>query len=685
MKTKKTITFFLLLVMTTLVGAQTLSNNTVSVTYNDTIATVVVADNISQYITTTISGAHVSLAQSSEVSEEITYRLSGTSSDGEFYMSGSYKATLELDNLNLTNLNPVNSGAAIHVENGKRIKVKVLAETTNTLVDAATGSQKGCFYVKGHPEFSQQGTLNVIGNKKHAIKSGEYLSVKDATINVTSAQGDGISCNQYFLMESGSVNISGTSDDGIQCDLDGTASTGITEDHEDEDTGNIYISGGNITITSSALAAKGIKSEGDIYISDDAIINVTVSGNGKWDDEELETSAACGISADGNITITNGTISLIATGSGGKGIKCDGILNVSGGNINVETSGQLYYSNGTTENHNYTGNTDNVNNDYYSSPKGIRVGVKTENGNTYTYSGGIVISGGKIKVSTNGTNGEGIESKNTLEISGGEIYVNAYDDGINAGQDVNITGGYIYSRSTNNDAMDANGNFYINGGLVYAIGSRVPEVALDANTEEGKRLYINGGTVIVVGGMEQGASLSQTCYQTSSVNNNTWYSLAYGNEVIAFLTPETTSPGGPFGAPGGGPGGNPGGGPGGNTTNGLIISTPTTPTLSSGVTVSSGEGIFEEKCYLDANVSGGNTVSLTNYGNSGGNNSLEDLENPNITIIVLNDEILVEGCENCEVNIFDIQGRKVSNKGLNSGVYFVKAGNNPTKKIVIIK
>ena len=671
--------------MTTLVGAQTLSNNTVSVTYNDTIATVVVADNISQYITTTISGAHVSIAQSSEVSEEITYRLSGTTSDGEFYMSGSYKATLELDNLNLTNLNPVNSGAAIHVENGKRIKVKVLAETTNTLVDAASGSQKGCFYIKGHPEFSQQGTLNVIGNKKHAIKSGEYLSVKDATINVTSAQGDGISCNQYFLMESGSVNISGTSDDGIQCDLDGTASTGITEDHEDEDTGNIYISGGNITITSSALAAKGIKSEGDIYISDDAIINVTVSGNGKWDDEDLETSAACGISADGNITITNGTISLIATGSGGKGIKCDGILNVSGGNINVETSGQLYYSNGTTENHNYTGNTDNVNNDYYSSPKGIRVGVKTENGNTYTYSGGIVISGGKIKVSTNGTNGEGIESKNTLEISGGEIYVNAYDDGINAGQDVNITGGYIYSRSTNNDGMDANGNFYINGGLVYAIGSRVPEVALDANTEEGKRLYINGGTVIVVGGMEQGASLSQTCYQTSSVNNNTWYSLAYGNEVIAFLTPETTSGGGPFGGPGGGPGGNPGGGPGGNTTNGLIISTPTTPTLSSGVTVSSGEGIFEEKCYLDANVIGGNTVSLTNYGNSGGNNSLEDLENSNITIRVLNDEILVEGCENCEVNIFDIEGRKVSNKGLNSGVYFVKAGNNPTKKVVIIK
>ena len=42
----------------------------------------------------------------------------------------------------------------------------------------------------------------------------------------------------------------------------------------------------------------------------------------------------------------------------------------------------------------------------------------------------MVISGGKIKVTTSGYNGEGIESKNYLNISGGEIYVDAYDDGI---------------------------------------------------------------------------------------------------------------------------------------------------------------------------------------------------------------------------------------------------------------
>ncbi|MBO7276462.1 MAG: carbohydrate-binding domain-containing protein [Bacteroidales bacterium] len=685
---KKITTFVIALVMTIFLGAQTVSNSTVSVTYNDTTATVVVADNIAQYLTTTISGAHVSIAQSSDVSEEITYKLSGASNDGEFYMSGSYKATIELNGLSLTNLNPVNSGAAIHIENGKRIKVKISEGTTNSLVDAASGSQKGCFYVKGHPEFSQSGTLNVVGNKKHAIKSGEYLSLKDATINVTSAQGDGISCNQYFLMESGVVNISGTTDDGLQCDLDGDSSTGIIEDHEDEDSGNIYISGGNITINCPGIAAKGIKSEGDIYLSDECVINVTTTGNGRWDEEDLETSAACGLSADGNITISGGNITLVATGSGGKGLKCDGILTVSGGNLSAETSGALYYNNGTTENLNYTGNTDNVDNAYYSSPKAIRVGVKTENGNSYTYSGGIVISGGVIKARTSGTNAEGIESKNTLEISGGEIYVDAYDDGINSGQDMTITNGYVYSRSANNDAIDANGDVYINGGLVYAIGSRAPEVAIDANSEEGKRLFLNGGVVISIGGLEQGASLSQACYQSSTVNSETWYSMSYGNEVIAFYVPTISSGGFPGGFSGKGPGGpgGPGGGPGGGNSSGLIVSAPSTPTIMSGVTVDGGNSIFEENCYLNAIINGGSSVTMTNYGNSGGgNNSLEDFDMTNFTIRNLNGEIIVDGCENCEVKVYDIEGRLVNNSNLTSGVYVVKVGNYPSQKIVVVR
>ena len=575
------------------------TDNTVEIGYNGSTATITVAGNVAQYLTITQEGAHISIVQSDDLAQEITYTLSGTSSDGEFYMSGSYKATIELNGLTLTNVTPVYSGAAVHIQNGKRINVKVINGTTNTLIDAESGSQKGCLYVKGHAEFKQNGTLNIVGNVKHGIKSGEYISVKNATINVTSAVGDGISCNEYFLMESGTINISGTSDDGLQCDLDGDTSTGMTTNHEDEDSGNIYIEGGTITINCTALAAKGIKSEGDIYISEESAINVTTSGNGTWDEDDLETKAACGISADGNIDISGGTITLTSTGSGGKGMKCDGIMTISGGDITVVTTGGLYYNDGTNENLNYTGNTDNISSNYYSSPKGVKAGVKDTSGSTTTYSGGMTISGGDINVTTSGHNAEGIESKNYLNISGGEIYVNAYDDGINSGRDMTITDGYVYSHSTNNDGMDANGNFYINGGLVFAIGASSPEVALDANTEEEKNLYINGGTIIAVGGIESGSQLSQTCYQASSVSGNTWYSITYGSNVTAFKTPSISS----------------GGGPGGGGYS-MIVSASSTPTMKSGITVSSGTGIFDNNCYLNATVSGGSNVSLTQYNGS---------------------------------------------------------------------
>ena len=568
------------------------ADNSVTVSYNGNTAVVTVDDNVAQYLTVTQSGAHVSIAQSSDVTEEITYTLTGTSTDGEFYMSGSYKATIELNGLTLTNTTPIYSGAAVHIQNGKRINVKVITGTTNTLTDAASGSQKGCLYVKGHAEFKQYGTLNVVGNAKHGIKAGEYISIKNAIINITSAEGDGISCNQYFLMESGSVSISGTSDDGIQCDLEGDTSTGMTPNHEDEDSGNVYVSGGTITINCPAVAAKGIKSVGDIYISDNAVVDITTTGNGMWDTTDLEAKAACGLNADGNINVSGGTITLTATGSGGKGMSCDNVLTISGGDITVSTTGGLYYNNGTTENLNYTGNIDNISSNYYCSPKGVKAGTKTTSGYSTTYSGGIDISGGSISVTTTGNNAEGIESKNYLNITGGEVTVDAHDDGINAAQDLTITDGYVYSRGSNNDGIDANGDVFIQGGLIYAVGASSPEVAIDANSEENKKFYFSGGTLIAIGGLERGSQLDQACYQASSYSTNKWYSLTFGNTVIAFKTPASA------GSP-------------------MVVSASSTPTLKSGVTVNGGTSIFEGRCYLDPTVSGGTNVTLSEYTSGG--------------------------------------------------------------------
>ena len=570
------------------------SDGTIGVSYDGSTALVTVAGNVAQYVTPTVSGAHVSIAQSDDLAEEITYTLSGTSTDGEFYMSGSYKATIELNGLTLTNATPVYSGAAVHIQNGKRIKVKIVTGTTNTLSDASTGSQKGCLYIKGHAEFAQKGTLNVVGNVKHGIKTGEYFTIKNATINVTSAAGDGISCAEYFLMESGTINISGTQDDGIQCDIDGDASTGETTDHEDEDSGNIYISGGTINITVTADAAKGIKGEGDMKISG-GDITVKTTGGGVWDSTKVKTKASACLGADGNMTISGGTLNLTSTGAGGKGINGDGTFTATGGTIIIKTSGNAVVasSNGTLSIVNSSQQLDKYDSDYKSSPKGIKI------------DGAIIISDNAIiSVTTTGAGGEGIESKTSIDITGGRITVNASDDAINASYNddtkslsnagnLTISGGYVYARSTGNDGIDANGNVYIKGGLVYAIGTSSPEVAIDANSEEQKKLYVTGGTIIAIGGLESGASLTQSCYQASSWSKNTWYAMTVGSETFAFKTPSS----------------------GGST---MVVSGASQPTLKSGVTVSGGTTIFDGVGYIDATVSGGSNVTLSSYTGGGG-------------------------------------------------------------------
>ena len=567
------------------------TDNAVAVVYNGTSAAVTVAGNVAQYITPTISGAHVSIAQSDDLANEITYTLSGSSTDGEFYMSGSYKATIELNGLSLTNTTPVYSGAAIHIQNGKRIKVKVASGTTNTLADAGGGSQKGCFYVKGHAEFAQKGTLNVMGNVKHGIKTGEYMTLKNATINVTSAMGDGISCAEYFLMESGTVKIQGTDDDGIQCDIDGDAPTGETTDHEEEDSGNIYIEGGTINVTVTAAAAKGIKSEGDLRISG-GDLTVSTTGGGVWDSDDKKTKASACLSADGNTTISGGTLTLTSTGAGGKGISGDGSLTAKGGTVTVKTSGNAVVatSSGSISTVSSSQQLDRYSSDYKSSPKGIKL------------DGAITISGDAvISVTTTGAGGEGIESKTSIDITGGQVTVNSIDDAINSSYntstngtgDLTISGGCVYVRSTGNDGLDANGNCYIKGGLVYAIGATSPELAIDANSEKQKKLYFSGGTLVALGGLESGASLTQSCYSTNSWSKNTWYALTVGDETFAFKTPSS----------------------GGST---LVVSGATQPTLKSGVTVSDGISLFDGAGYSNATISGGSNVSLSSYTGGGG-------------------------------------------------------------------
>lgn len=495
-------------------------DNNVLISYDGNAASVVIAGNIAAYVDAEVDGAAVAITQSDMVSEEtcgeITYVLKGESDNGSFALAGSYKSTIELQGVNLTN--PI--GAALDIQNGKRIAISAKNGTVNYLTDGS-GSQKGAINCKGHLELKGKGELNVAGKKSHAIYAKEYVEIKNLTLNISESQKDGINCGQYFLMESGNVTITGSGDDGIQTSYKDDA------DREPEDTGTITINGGKLNVSITADAAKCIKADADVVINDGNIV-LSSASNGIWDSSKTKTKSSACIGADGNVTIAGGTLNLTATGSGGKGISCDGIFTADGGSTTIATTGgMLVYSNGTL-NHNYTSSADRINSDYKSSSKGIKA------------DSGVVINDGEFYITTATNNAEGIESKKELDINGGKIFVKAYDDGINSSSNFRVSGGDLTVISIVGDGLDSNGNLTISGGNVRTFGSGGMEMGLDAATEEGCAVYITGGTLLAFGGSNtyptKSGSTQPFVKATGSIKGDTQISLKSGSDTLAEFT-----------------------------------------------------------------------------------------------------------------------------------------------------
>ena len=484
-----------------------------------------------------------------------------------------------------TEVNIDMSNPTAFTENGVEVTVNGGHITANH------GSTKNICYVLSGT--TTNGSFTVVGDKKYELKlnnvnitnpdsaalnllSGKraYIMLVDGTSNTLSdgtggSQKGALYCKGKLLFNgSGKLSVTGNTNNAIHSAdyivfrKGNNIYANSTANHGIKANDGIFINGGIINVEVSAEAAKGINCESNIIVNGGRTTVIT-TGGGTYDTEDNEAKGAACIKADSAFTINAGELWLKSTGNGGKGINVDTEANFTGGNVYIVTEGGQYKSNNDT-----------------SSPKGIKA------------DGNINISGGAIWVRTNGYNGEGIETKSAMNISGGEVAVYAYDDAINSKGDMTITGGYVYAQGKNNDGMDANGNIYIKGGLIYAICSGSPEVAIDANTEGGKKLYLTGGTVVAVGGLENGSSLSQACYQASSWSKNTWYTMTYDSNTFSFKTPSS----------------------GGNA---LVISSAATPTLSSGTTVSGGTSIFGGIGMMSGSVSNGTSVSLSSY--TGGN------------------------------------------------------------------
>lgn len=277
---------------------------------------------------------------------------------------------------------------------------------------------------------------------------------------------------------------------GVTIAVTETAKNAIHAKGDTDDGLGVNIDGGLIYANVPSAAGKGIKTDLNVDICGGKVL-INTTGDSGYDAETNDTSSPTGIKSDGNININGGVIEIRSSGSGGKGLNANGTITIAGGNSTIVTTGIKYI---------YT-------EELTSSPKGVKA------------DGNINITGGTLNVAVTGKHdgSEGLESKSSLNVSGGEAYVYAYDDAINISSDINISEGRIYAYSSNNDGIDANGTITVNDGLVIGIGASAPESGIDVDT--GEQLLLNGGTTIVMGGTLQ-SSPSAASRQRSIICND---------------------------------------------------------------------------------------------------------------------------------------------------------------------
>lgn len=417
--------------------------------------------------------------------EGICYVVTGTTNDGSLTINGKADFEIELNNADITNTR----STALDIES--KYKAFLVLAGSNRLTDGTTAddSHKGALFAKGKLLISGDGSLNVYGTYNNGIHGKSNIVI----------------------------------DKGVNLYVKSTANHGIKAGDD------MYINGGIINVEVSAPGAKGINGDIDININGGRT-TVVSTANGQWDDEDLETKASAGIACDSVFTMNDGEIYMKSTGSGGKGLKADWEAYINGGKVRIITTGGLYFSDGTTESHNYTGNTDNLDDAYSSSPKGIKIGTKNEHGV-------LTITDGDIMVRTTGNNAEGMESKGTLDITGGTVLISAHDDAINSSGDLTISGGTVVAVGTNNDGIDANGNMYLKGGTIIAFGASGAEAGIDI--DEQHKIYITGGNIFGIGGRFDGSLGSTTqgiVSTTGSVAANGTVTISSGSTVLATLT-----------------------------------------------------------------------------------------------------------------------------------------------------
>ena len=604
------------------------AGDTVYIIYNGSSVNVVNSFS-SNGVTVNASGANVTV---NSTMSNVPYVVSGSSSNGSLTFNSNNSFFMALNNLSLTSGNT----AAINI--ASPVAVTLNLRGSSTITDNANSAINGAFYAAGNLTIGGAGTLQITGNAKHGLSVDGALTVNSGTLRILDTDSDGIHGSSDLNWNNGTLEIVSAGSDGLDISGDvtiqngdlsinttaetqrgikvsgvftlnngsldintsGTDSKGIKADDL------VYINGGILTIVHSGDISKGIKADTDIYISG-GTIDITSSGTTVVTD--YDPSYCTAIKSDANISISGGniTITLPTSNHGGKGISCAGNMTISGNNtINIETHGDgATYNISATSQDTYPssclraeGNMEILSGNITLSctgkgGKGIKVGTKTGNTYTGTYTqgntdgtgptltitttgsqvgggggggwpppggnsvkasakaikvGGVAtIYGGTTTINTSANGAEGLESKTAINIEGGQHYLHCYDDCISSSGNITFNGGVTVCFSNGNDAVDSNaghaGAITIGNGVAFAYTTKgSPEEGFDCDNNS--YIQITGTGIGISAGGSQGGGWpggGGNNYINGAVQGYYFHTNSYNFQTNRYYTLSNTS------------------------------------------------------------------------------------------------------------------------------------------------
>ena len=406
----------------------------------------------------------------------VEYIVCGSSSDASLTIVSIHSPLVTLDSLSLTaigkNVLQVSSEEVIYLRTLGNCRIADLSDGVKADNQSAAVKLMGQAVLCG-------GNLAANAERRSALFCTGTLYLDGMQLLIQGAPNNAILTNGSFVVGSGNVGAS-SSKDVVKCKkgdfvvLGGNISLSSSEDKADGvQAVNFYQHGGNIDVVVTGAASDGIKSTGNLCLNG-GNLNVVTRGDALFNSKKSDYSSSSCIKSDRLVEISGGNCSFRSEGDGAKGISCDSIIVVRGGNVSVVTKG------GDVN--------DPIDINAHTSSKGIKS------------DGSLYLAGGNVEVLVfgEGERSEGVEAKKDLHVSGDcKLYVYAYDDAINAGN-LFVAGGKVYTYSVANDAIDSNGEICIAGGLVVADGSFSPEQGVDVDNYS--LFSVRGGVLFSVGG-----------------------------------------------------------------------------------------------------------------------------------------------------------------------------------------